>query len=198
MLETLQKIRSPYMEKSPIHGVNQQVTSENWAYLAGLWDGEGYIGISSYNISKGVKYAVNMSITNTNITMINEVIRIMDSIGIKGHVALRNRLNRLPVCEITIRRYDACKILLENLLPFMHSKKDLGILLLRYINKRLETLKVNKPILTFQRNGRISSMAHTDQYTDEDKSLVEQIRALNNPKNRRNLNDYTRPQLQAV
>lgn len=184
------------MEESPIHGVNQQVTREDWAYLAGLWDGEGSIGLNIYKAGKTVRYAAHMTFTNTNAAMINEVVRVMDVMGITGHIALRNRNERMPAYQIDIRKFESCKILLENLMPFLKGKKDLASLLLRYIAKRMETLKA-KPILTFQRNGKFASMVHMDCYTDDDKELAEQIRALNLKSRTRNLNDYTHPQQSA-
>lgn len=182
------------MEEPPIQGVNQQVTREDWAYLAGLWDGEGSIGMNIYKAGKSQRYAVHMTLTNTDLALVNEVVRIMDVSHAPAHVSLRNRPGRLPAYQIDIRRYESCKIMLENMLPFLKGKKELAVLLLRYITKRTETLRTQN-LLTFQRNGKFASMVHLDCYTDEDKSLMEQIRQLNAQRKTRNLNDYTQPQV---
>ncbi len=182
------------MEKSPIQGVNQQVTNEDWAYLAGLWDGEGSIGISKYKNNKngGLKNAITLQITNTDEAIINEVTRVMDVMGIKGHVGLRMRTKRLPAYQISIRRFESCIILLEKIIPYLKAKKELAVLVLRYIKKRMASCDMVK--LNFTSNGKKTFREFCNPYDEEEQSLVEQIRNINSSRRVRNLNDYTQSQ----
>ena len=168
------------MEQSPIQGVNQQVTQTDMAYLAGIWDGEGSIGINKYKnprFNGTPKNAVHLTMSNTDVAIINEVTRIMDIMKINGHIALRER-GFTPCYQIDIRRLDSCKILLENIIQYLKGKKELAILVLRYIDKRIASCK-NKPDLNFQRDGKCASMKRADCYTEDEQKLVDQIRAIN-------------------
>ncbi len=153
---------------------DQQATSHQLAWLAGIWDGEGTFGI--YRGSNG-HYAGRLTLSNTDAAMINEIVKIFDSLGIKGHLweEERPKLRHKNSIHITLNKLASVKAATEAMLPYLVSKKPRAELLLRFINSRLEY----KPIaIRDEKTGQILGIKKQG-YSLEEETMYEQMRKLN-------------------
>ena len=155
--------------------INQQVTTHQYACLAGIWDGEG-----SFCIVCGTnnKYSPRISLSNTDVTMINEIIKIFDASGVHGHLwqeTTSRKPNHKKAYHITVNKMSDIKAMTELMLPYLISKKARAELLLRFVNSRLQYKAVaNRDPKT----GRLLGIKEQG-YKEEEKTLYEQMKELN-------------------
>ncbi len=156
---------------------NQQATSHQLSWLAGIWDGEGTFSIIYQEKKHGEAYIARITLSNTSEVMINEILRIFDSYDIKGHLwQEKPRQKHYKVAyHITINKLESVKLASELMKPYLISKKAHAELLIRYVNSRLKYKK--KPIRD-KKTGRILGM-ETQGYSEEEKSFFIQMKELN-------------------
>lgn len=152
---------------------NQQATSHQLAWLAGIWDGEGTFSIYYSNNH----YVGRLTLTNTSDSMINEIVKILDKSNIKGHLWYEEpRTNKHKACwHVTINKLNNVKTAIELMMPYLVNKKPNAEILLRFVLSRLKYQR--KPIKD-EKTGRIIGMSG-NSYTEEEKTFYEQIRRLN-------------------
>ena len=155
--------------------------NEKLAWLAGIWDGEGSITIFSHIEKNGCrKLCPTISLWNTDIKMIAEVIKILDSFGIRLTIyAQYARKEKHSDCyKLLSRNMTKIQKFLEIITPYLISKKPQAELLKRFVDSRLSKM-VNgiKP--------------QKWNYTEEEQSFEQQMRILNKTGNKRILRDYT-------
>jgi len=180
LLENLPTKEVLLMEKSSLHGDNQQATPIELSYLAGLWDGEGSFCITKMKSHGNYGYYSKSSIVNTNMAIIAKIVEILDKINVGGFLQqMRHRNPRhSDSIVISVQKMTKNLILLKALLPYLCGKKPHAELMLRFINRRLEAQK-NQPKLLHGENGCITKCIREDGYSEEDVSLYEQLRILN-------------------
>ena len=120
---------------------NQQVTSTTLAWLAGIWDGEGTFGIYRYSRGKSGKnsYCGRLTLSNTSILMIDEIIRILESLEVKVDIwreEKQRKVNHKKAIHLTVNRIDSVKKVCELIIPYLIAKKDRAELLVKFINSR--------------------------------------------------------------
>lgn len=124
------------------------------AYLAGLVDGEGSLGL--YKTKKSVLTRFNL-VTNTDTKLIKYV---EDLVGTEfTYWAEKEKWNRQRCCMIQIQHRELMQIILVALLPYLVSKRGKAELVLAFIDERLGKKK--------------------HRITDEQWDLVERFRRLN-------------------
>lgn len=64
------------------------ITETDWAWFAGIIDGEGHIGFGLRNSRRRNAPQCKFQLTNTDPRMIDKVLRILRSLGIQPHVRL--------------------------------------------------------------------------------------------------------------
>lgn len=142
------------------------LTETEKAWLAGFWDGEGSITIFTHVEKSGrEKICPTINVTNTHEGVIAYVIQLLDKLGTSFSVFQRKTGNdkHKDAYHLATRNMQYIKIVLEALLPYLVCKKAQAILVLRYVNKKMEQRKDNqKP-----------------RYDDEDFDLQEECQALN-------------------
>jgi len=157
--------------------VDQQVTSHQLAWLAGIWDGEGTFTISFLQKGKG-KFFLSSQITLTNSCplMINEISKIIDYYKIGAHLWLENlRTKKHKQCyHLTIRKQECIKKFIELVLPYLITKKSRAEILYRFVCKRM---KYKRKVIQGS-NGQLKGVK-PQSYSDEEMSLYEQIKKLN-------------------
>lgn len=157
---------------------NQQVTSENWAWLAGIWDGEGSFSITKLEKAKDkILYVSHITLSNTSEAMVNEIVRILDTENIACHIWLgeSRQKNYKPAYHITVYKNIQKKVMAEKLLPYLVNKKPHAQLFLRFVNSRL---KYEKQPIQDAKTGRIVGMKG-NSYTEEEKQLFDHLKLLN-------------------
>ena len=111
------------------------------AWLAGVIDGEGCIGI----FRKTVKHRSGnvttvptpyITIVNSSQALMSECKSILDGLGISmyGLHYSRNETHR-PLKRFLIKNHESLEILLDAILPYLVGKKDQGVLLREYLSK---------------------------------------------------------------
>jgi hypothetical protein len=133
------------------------------AYLAGIIDGEGVIGISKYHHphAKREHYVTYFSIINTSKALADWLEeKIFSKISVKRRMVPRvSSLGKKPCYRFTIGTKNAC-ILLKAILPYLVIKKRQAELVIQFADVRLR-----KP--------------RKAPYSEEEKRLYEECRKLN-------------------
>ena len=144
MLETLLKKGVLTMEQSLLHGANQQERLLfEIAWLVGIIEGEGCIGVCNNVSGKYRVHSPRISITNSDIELINACVVILKSLGLAYHVGRKTRQKEFRNCwNITIMGHKRVKRFLEATLPFMlGEKRRQAEIILEFTNSRLNTCK---------------------------------------------------------
>lgn len=138
------------------------------AWLAGLWDGEGSITIFRH-VEKGgyVKLKPCLVLTNTDVNIINEATKILDSLDIRMHVVDYTRPRSKRIYQLTTSKLDNLKRFCEIFTPFLIGKRAQAELLSRYVESR------NK------KREKAIAWGHNTKYDDEELSMEQQMRVLN-------------------
>jgi hypothetical protein len=155
--------------------INQQVTTHQLAWLAGIWDGEGTFTI--INDSRGI-LSSRLSLSNTDVSMINEIVKIFDLSSVKGHIwqeQTSRKPNHKKAYHITINKMEDVLKITEMMLPYLISKKPRAELLIRFVKSRM---KYKKETIRDPKTGHILGIKKQG-YSKEEKSLFDQMRELN-------------------
>ena len=99
------------------------------AYLAGLFDGEGCIGL--YNEKKSNYFATYLYVTNTDFRAAKWLTDRVPYGKIKPRVRYKNK----PVWEWLVRKREHVKEILQTLLPYLVIKVDQASVLLSYMDE---------------------------------------------------------------
>jgi hypothetical protein len=138
------------------------------AWLAGIWDGEGSITIFSHIEKDGCrKLCPTINVTNTDIAMIAEIIKILDGYGIIFSLnKVKTKKEHSDCYHLITRNMTKIKKTLELLLPYLVNKKPQAEILLRFVNSRLSKMLDGKKPWNWQ-------------YTEEEQTMEQQMRLLN-------------------
>ena len=117
---------------------NQQVTETDLAWLAGIYDGEGWFSLKR-NVSRN-DVCVNLSIgiVNTDANIINKAVEILTELGVSPYVYERQHDVWKTRYDIEVKKFGKAKVLLEALMPYLIAKDGQAKLLLRFVDMRLE------------------------------------------------------------
>jgi hypothetical protein len=159
---------------------NQQVTFITLAWLAGIWDGEGTIGIYRYARIKNGKwsYCGRLTLSNTSILMIDEIVRIMNLLDIKVDIwreKKSRKINHKKAIHLTVNRIESVKKVCELLIPYLIVKKDRAELLVKFLNSRLS---YKREVKRDPKTGHILGVIEQG-YPQEDIKMWEEMRKLN-------------------
>jgi len=127
------------MEQSSNDTINQQERLVNLAWLAGFFEGEGWIGFhtTSNRITPGI------SLINTDFVLIERVSNILKSLNVGFYIQTRKGgCDENPAHKtakvIEIAGFKRVRSLLTYLLPFLFGRKQqVASLLLEYVERRL-------------------------------------------------------------
>ena len=120
---------------------NQQRRLESrLSWLGGIIDGEGMVTTikrvgGKYN---QYGYSPRISIVNTDLVIINEVVSICDEISLPYYVQTKKGKGLWKTkYEVLFNGMRRCKIVLDVITPYLVSKKQRAISLLKFCNNRL-------------------------------------------------------------
>ena len=156
-LETIELIR-----QQAIGLGNQQA---RLAWLAGIFDGEGTLGI--YNRPKANNWFVMVNICNTHQQSRHMVASILDEIGVSGYWQDRNTTNpnHNPRWSVVISGYGKVSRFLLAIIPYLVIKQLQSQIMLVYINSRQ-----NKPL-----GGRTCNLPNAKKWTKENDSSMDEL-----------------------
>lgn len=131
----------PTSTKNASSADNQQRRLElKLSWLGGIIDGEGMVTTikrvgGKYN---QYGYSPRISIVNTDLLIINEVISICEEISLPYYLQIKKGKGLWKTkYEVLFNGMRRCKIALEVLTPYLVSKKQRAISLLEFCNNRL-------------------------------------------------------------
>jgi len=108
---------------------------EDWAYLAGIIDGEGWIGVRRIKDRSGrssypYHYVPELSVSNTDERII-KWIRNIFQVGCIDCWHNKKNPHRKPVYKWRISRKVELSFVLENTLPFLIIKKEQALIIMK-------------------------------------------------------------------
>lgn len=149
---------------------NPQATLIEIAWLAGIVDGEGYIGIQYYHTrKKNLSAGVELSICNTDEQIIFKSQNIIQKIGINPYIqtymyGLKNRPKNKKQLKLVVHRMKQLSILLNNINPYLTgNKKERAELVLEFCKSRLGAYIPGRPVPYSDREIEIIEKCMTKQ-----------------------------------
>lgn len=132
-------------------------------WLAGLWDGEGSITIFYHS----GKFKPQLCLTNTNVEIINEAVKILDELEINMHIVEYSRPKSKKIYQLTTSKLSNlikfCDIFTQHLI----GKKSQAELLKRYALSRLK------------KRENTTSWGQNTKYDDDEIKMEKDMRILN-------------------
>lgn len=162
---------------------NQQdtrLTERNLAYMAGLFDGEGTIGIFKVQFkSKPNKtFRPVIQFVNTDLRLIMIFRGIADALGCTYYIHADHKNHRLKKCyTIQITRLAMQVIWLETFIPFLVGKREQAELQLAFVKRRIE-LNANNASVKDRKGNLIPGFGHA-KHDNVDEEFYEAVRGLN-------------------
>ena len=117
------------------------LTQAELGWLAGLWDGEGSITMfRHYEQGRERHYVPVVCLTNTDPTIINHAVALLDRLGVRMRVGiLRKSDGKNAECyQIITNKHSVIGRFLKSLSPYLIGKRPQAGLLLRFVNSRIE------------------------------------------------------------
>lgn len=128
------------------------ISSEDWAYLAGIIDGEGTIQLSQastrYNGGNNYKYMIRIYNTDTNlIEWIHE--RFSGNVRVHNRGKVGEAFGKKPIHMVDWRNVDDIGDILQGVMPYLVVKRDLAETLMGFIyipqwEKEMRKIVTNK------------------------------------------------------
>ena len=114
----------------------------NW--LAGIVEGEGSIGVNFGQKGPSIGFFPHVMLGNSDLSMMEEALRILHAHGVSGHLAHRNHLRgKLLMHHLQLTGMRRVAAFLDLLLPFMRTtnKRTDAVLAREFIQSRLSREK---------------------------------------------------------
>jgi len=130
-------------------GANPQEIDMDLAYLGGLYDGEGYIGVIKGNNRKRktTGYQPNIVLVNTDPNIINKAQKVLTKYGIAHHIYSSDdgHKNHALKYQIVIRRGEMILRFVEFVGPYLVGKAAQAELVATFTKKRLVRTNYQTP-----------------------------------------------------
>ncbi len=133
-------------------------------YLAGFFDGEGYVGISTHSckaIGKKpwIQIRPRATITNTDLRILKQIQEYLVFIGCKSSIRIKSRYNKLHKVgyNLEIEEMKSVHIFLVSIVPYLVIKKDKAENVILHIEGRIKNGKLG--------NSEYSSSGQYNMFT---------------------------------
>jgi hypothetical protein len=128
---------------------NQQGTIPQIAWLAGLFDGEGSIGIYD-RIARGkyTTWSMRLTLTNTNVVMLDHTKALLDKLGLAYYVQENQKHgneNWRPRWQMLFTGFSRCWFFLKLIRPHLVGKAKEADLALEFLDSRMNTPTASTP-----------------------------------------------------
>jgi hypothetical protein len=147
------------------------------SWLAGLWDGEGSVGIVRCLINKKRNVALNPTVqmSMTCLPTIARALRVMELIGVEGRGYTYQERKEVfkDAHYIRVSGMGRIKVLAEALSPWSVTKTKQWLLLLSFLNRRISLAG------GFSASGKLRRRGGSNPYTSEDFHDYDVMRHLN-------------------
>jgi len=153
---------------------NKQATPIELAYLAGIIDGEGWIGLQKRLQRKWITYKPALRITNTDANIINVVRKIWENVGVDGHIYENDQQPSVPngkqILNIQLNKQSDIKRILDAVIPYLVGKKARAEMLLKFLDKTIDREEAYLAIKQANQKGKSSE---TTRETPQGEDIVQ-------------------------
>ena len=162
---------------------NQQptrLTERDLAYMAGLFDGEGTIGIFKVQFkSKPAKtFRPVIQFVNTDLRLIAIFTNIAKALGCTYYIHADHKNHRLKKCyTVQITRLHMQQSWLKTFIPFLVGKREQAELQLAFVERRMD-LNANNASVKDRKGKLILGFGHA-KHDEVDEEFYEKVRVLN-------------------
>ena len=172
---------------------NQQATKAELGWLAGIIDGEGYLGMSveaEHNYREGHQtrqhsIKIEIKVTNCDPAIVVRTAEIMQKLGVNPYIrqpAMPKNTNHNVYFEASIKRMAPVKRVLDAVLPYLvGSKLERANIVLQFIELRTNNPGVDNPAYANGATGRRGPRT-IKPYSEDELALVDRCRALQSRK----------------
>ena len=172
---------------------NQQATDAELGWMAGIIDGEGWLGMcvgaeQAYrptHHTRQYSVTVDIKVTNCDPEIIVKAAQIMRKIGVNPYIRqphVELKVNHKPHYEVSVHRMGPVKRVIDAVLPYLTGTKlERAHLILRFMQLRDINPGTENPAYANGARGRHGPRT-IKPYTAEELDLVEQCRALQSRK----------------
>ena len=156
---------------------NDLIYTAELAYLAGIIDGEGWIGLQKRLQKRWITYKPALRVTNTDANIINKVRQVWEVIGVDGHIYENDQdpsvTNGKQIMNIQLNKQtDILRVLLA-VEPFLVGKRARAQMLIRFLTKSIDREEAYQFIRTANKKGLRESSETTREAPDS--HLVEDM-----------------------
>lgn len=156
-----------------------KIKKTDWAYIAGVIDSDGYIGLTRSKENRRTKETYNYRPTITVTQVEPEAIMLLKetglgTFGISGQQSKKHR----SLFRWGIYNYRDVKIFIKNILPYLRIKKEQATILFQYCEHREKIMEVKANCKKDIKTGKFIASSKTT-YTGEEKSMWKKIKNLN-------------------
>lgn len=167
---------------------NQQATLSDLGWLAGIIDGEGYLGLRKQWVRRNSHPNIGpeLHICNTDEAIVLKAARIMRELGVNAYVrGTKAKGVKKDVFKVQVKHFAKTIRLLTPLLPYLTgNKQERATLIIRFCELRTQNQGVRNPNIGDGRRGA----GRIKPYTDEEWAIYEQV----GPLTRRGASEATR------
>jgi hypothetical protein len=121
---------------------NQQITDLVW--FVGIFEGEGSVGLKGHirgNNKKHFNVSPHITITNSDMLILNKIRSILNSIGINPYITTKTK-SKNPCFDLCITKISHIKKLIDIVEPFIVGNKMERLLLIKdFVNSRIHKTK---------------------------------------------------------
>ena len=172
---------------------NQQATKAELGWLAGIIDGEGYLGMSveaEHNYREGHQtrqhsIKIEIKVTNCDPAIVVRTAEIMQKLGVNPYIrqpAMPKNTNHNVYFEASIKRMAPVKRILDAVLPYLvGSKLERASIILQFIQLRTDNPGVANPAYADNAKGRRGPRT-IKPYSEVELALADRCRALQSRK----------------
>lgn len=166
------------IEKS--HDKFDELTNVDFAYIAGIIDGEGFLSIRKHKdkrIPRGWSLQPQVGVWNTDEKLITYLNLCIKGTYIRNRIYPSSNPNAKPSYLWMIQGNKKIKGFLESILPYLIIKKERAEILLKYIRYSNESLRRFRTVQ--KNNNGIFIKGIQKEYSDEEISLFKLMKDLN-------------------
>jgi len=162
-----------------------------YAYIAGFFDGEGYIGTHTSKKKNSSVISLEISITNTNFEILIKMKKIFN-----GNILQKTKIeNNKQVWAWSIDRIDEKKFFLEKIYPYTTVKRQQIEYGLKYLELTTDSRGKGKVSSEEQKireffADKLREMKHVEYTNDELKMFEDEIKNMYKDKNQPTFDDY--------
>lgn len=152
---------------------NKQATLQDTdlAYLAGIVDGEGWVGLQKRLLKQWVTYKPALRVTNTDANLINRIYEIWETLGVSGHIYENEMSPSVPngkqVMNLQLNKQSDILKVLNAIIPYLVAKKARAVMLKRFLDKTVDREEAYLSIRAANRKGAPSDLRESSETTRE-------------------------------